>query len=445
VNLSSFHSLLTSSGQKALSAAEALTPREADFLRNLDILCRRYPKDLAQAALETAILRREAVDKFPQAGRMYFTRQALEQASGQAVSRYRCQRFAGYDTLLDLGCSIGGDTLSLASLAFTIGIDLDPLRLALARANLRSANLAADHLAPANAAEHLEADHLTPDHLAPDHLQSLAPAYESAFIQADLKGPLPLSLSNRMGGFFDPARREAGRRLHSVQRYQPPLAVIESWQPAMPALAVKLSPGVELAELERYGGELEFISLRGELKEAVLWLGPLQTAERRATLLPGSFTMAGVPDTHSGYPGRVSADVHLSEPLDYLYEPDPAILRAGLVRMLAAQLDAAQLDAEIAYLTGAQWVNTPFAQAYRVEDWLPFNLKRLRALLHQRRVERIVVKKRGSPIQPEALIRDLRLQPVNDGLGVERIIFLTHLRSQPIVVICLPDRLNSEN
>ena len=73
-----------------------------------------------------------------------------------------------------------------------------------------------------------------------------------------------------------------------------------------------------------------------------------------------------------------------------------------------------------------------------MEEWLPFNLKRLRSLLRQRGVERVVVKKRGSPIQPEALIRDLRLQPSGDGGGLERIIFLTHLRGEPIVVICLP-------
>jgi len=41
-----------------------------------------------------------------------------------------------------------------------------------------------------------------------------------------------------------------------------------------------------------------------------------------------------------------------------------------------------------------------------------------------------VVKKRGSPLQPEALVRDLRLR----GLE-ERVIFLTHLVGKPVVVI----------
>ncbi len=336
---------------------------------------------------------------------MYFTRPALEQASSQEVSHYRCRRFAGCERLLDLGCSIGSDTLSLAELAPTIGIDLDPLRLAMAGVNLAQANL-----------------------------KAINPAHETLLIQADLRNRLPVSAAGQTGAFFDPARRTAERRVFSVQRYIPPLDTIRNWLPTIPALGVKLSPGVDLAELDGYGGEVEFISLRGELKEAVLWLGPLKTAQRRATVLPGPYTMAGEPDLQSGE----SASVKLSEPQAYLYEPDPSVLRAGLVRMLGAQLEAAQLDPDIAYLTGEHLVETPFAKAYQVEEWLPFNLKRLRSLLRTRGVERAVVKKRGSPIQPEALIRDLRLQPSSDGGGVERIIFLTHLRGEPIVVICLP-------
>ncbi len=396
MNLATFQMLLTPSGQQALQAAEALAPRESDFLRHLTSLCRLYPKELASAALETAILRLEAAGKFPAASQMYFTRPALEQASSQEVSRYRCQRFAGFELLLDLGCSIGGDTLSLAELAPTIGFDLDPLRLAMAGANLAQVNL-----------------------------KALNPAHEALLIQADLRNPLPVRLSGQTGVFFDPARRTAERRIFSVQHYFPPLDTIQNWLPQIPALGVKLSPGVDLAELECYAGEVEFISLRGELKEAVLWLGSLKTAQRRATVLLGAanpptpFTLTGAPDPQN----ELSSSVRLSEPQAYLYEPDPAILRAGLVRTLGLQLDAAQLDPDIAYLTSDRLVETPFAKAYQVEDWLPFNLKRLRSLLRRGGVERVVVKKRGSPIRPEALIHDLRLQPASrrDRGGADRL------------------------
>jgi hypothetical protein len=46
-----------------------------------------------------------------------------------------------------------------------------------------------------------------------------------------------------------------------------------------------------------------------------------------------------------------------------------------------------------------------------------------------------VVKKRGSPIQPEDLIRALRLASNPGASQPEKILFLTHLRGQPITIL----------
>jgi hypothetical protein len=104
-----------------------------------------------------------------------------------------------------------------------------------------------------------------------------------------------------------------------------------------------------------------------------------------------------------------------------------------LVTTLAAQLDAGMLDPDIAYLTAHEKADTPFARIWEVEDWLPFNLKRLRSYLRERNIGNITVKKRGSPIEPRQLIRDLKLQGDND-----RVIFLTHLMGKPIVIVAMP-------
>jgi len=396
MDLPALTALLTPLGRQALAEAEALQPREVDFLNHYTALSRRFPADLARAALETAILRLEAAAKFPHAGQMYFTRSALEQATAAQVSAYRAARYVGFDALLDLGCSIGGDTLALAERAPTLGLDLDPLRLAMARLNLAA----------------------------------LLPDKQVDFLQADLTRPLPLRLAPGLGLFFDPGRRSQGRRIRSVRSYEPPLGVIRNWLPQAPALGVKLSPGVQLSELEEYDAEVEFVSLNRELKEALLWFGPLKNAGRRAAVLPG-------PHIFEAARGEAEPPPLLDAPRAYLYEPDPAVLRAGLVRKLGAQIGAAQLDPDIAYLTSDRLTATPFARAFAVEDWLPFNLKRLRAALRARGVEQVVVKKRGSPLQPEVLVHELRLKPGRAG-GAQRIVFLTHLRGRPIAVICLP-------
>ena len=387
MDLSSWGELLTPTGQEAIRAAEALAPREVDFLTHFQALSRRYRSDLARDALEMAILRREATTKFPFAEKMHFTREALEQASSWQVSTYRASRFSEFERLIDLGCSIGADSLALAGMAPTIGVDLDPLRLAMAQANA----------------------------------SALGRSGQLAFLQADLLDSLPLAhLPPSPALFFDPARRAGGRRAFSVRHYRPPLAVVKEWLPDFPVIGVKISPGVDLAELETYEAEIEFISLGGDLKEAVLWFGPLNTARRRATVLPGPDTLLPAPE----------APLSVSEPRAYLYEPDPAVLRARLVRTLAVELGASQLDPDIAYLTGDTLKPTPFARVWAVEDWFPFGLKRLRAYLRERDVGRVTVKKRGSPLQPEALIRDLRLKG-----EAEKVIFLSHLRGRPIVII----------
>jgi len=406
VDLTNFSTLLTS-GQEVLQAAINLQPRQVDFLRHYQTLSRRFAKELARAALEIAILRLEAADKFPFADKLYLTRPALEQASNYELSAYRARRYQGFSRVADLGCSVGGDTLALAAVLPVTGVDRDLLRLHMAQANLTVCDL----------------------------------SEKVNFIQADLTASFPFynpkstihnTQSPYLSLFFDPARRTEERRVFSVKGYQPPLSVIKSWLDRFPALGVKISPGVKLVELAEYDAEVEFISLRGELKDAVLWFGPLKTAYRRATVFsggvaPGPYVLAA--EEQASPPETLP----LSKPQAYLYEPDPAILRAGLVAALGVQLEAAQLDPDIAYLTASTLKPTPFARAWVVADWFPFQLKHLRAYLRERNVGQVVVKKRGSPIEPEALIRDLKLKG-----DEQRVVFLTHLRGRPIVVVCIP-------
>src|SRR5690606_32493900 len=165
------------------------------------------------------------------AGRMFFTAEALEQASDPQISRYRAQAAAGL-RVVDAGCGIGADSLALARAGGDVlGLDNDALRVALARLNAAALEVAV------------------------------------RFEVADVRDSLP----DADFAFFGPARRDVqGRRLHHVEQYQPPLSIIHRW--SVPRIAVKLSPGVDLAELAGYPGGVEFISVAGDLKEAVLWL-----------------------------------------------------------------------------------------------------------------------------------------------------------------------------
>ncbi len=387
MDLATFKRLFTQTGQEALQAAWALSPVETDFLQNYQRLCKSFPADLARASLETAILRKGAQKKFPEAEKMFFTREALEQASSHLVAGYRAERYRHQRRILDLGCSVGSDLLAMARYAPVIGVDRDRLRLTMAHANAQALNLPA------------------------------------AFVQADLRSPL--AFSGVPAVFFDPARRKNGRRVFSVSRYAPPLQVVDDWIDLFPAVGVKISPGVDLNEIASYDAEIEFISVNGNLKECVLWFGELKTARYRATLLPGGESLS--------LKEGVASPLPVSEPGVYLYEPDPAVIRSGLISVLGEQLDAFLLDPRIAYLSGNRYVKTAYARVWQIEDWFPFRLKQLRRYLRERGIGHVIVKKRGSPIEPDLLIRRLRLQGEKT-----RTLFLTRLGRNPVVLVTIP-------
>lgn len=389
MNISSFRFLLSPTGQALLAEAVACGSTEESLLSDVTRLRKRFPAEHVSAALETARLRERASAKFSRASEMYFTRQGLEQASGETIAAHRAGRYAavGAARIADLGCGIGGDSIALTGAAEVLGIDQDELRLAMAKANCA----------------------------AYDRGSQFLPA------QADLREWLPAGVEAL---FFDPGRRsDDGRRIYSVSQYRPPLNTILRWLPRVEHLGVKVSPGVKYRELPS-GAEIEFISETGAVKEGMLWFGGLRSSAcRRATLLPGGDTLTD----------EQARAVHIRSPAAYLLEPDGAVIRAHLVEQLAHLLNAAKVDAEIAYLTADVPVATPFARVFSLEDHMPFNLKKLRSYLRARRVGRVVVKKRGSPLEPDALVRQLRL--CGDE---ERHLFLTKVAGKPAVLIGQP-------
>lgn len=338
----------------------------------------------ASAVLQTLKLRAKAETKFPgRAPKMLFTDASLQQASQPAISRYRARKLASHK-VLDLCCGIGADTLAFAEAGhYALGLDIDPVRIAIARHNAEALGIAAQ------------------------------------FDVADIRRSPPAGYECI---FFDPARRdEQGRRIYDVERYLPPLSLARAWNAR--EILVKLSPAVDLRQLERYGGCVEFISLAGNLTEALFWLNR-PSAPPLATQV-----------THSGalhFRHEAETQAEVAPPGEWLFEPDPAIIRAGLVQNLAADLDAALLDSTIAYLTMDRKLDTPWGRYWQVLDWMPFQLKRLRRHLAERRVGKVTVKKRGFPMPPEELTDKLRLTKGEE----ERVLVMTRNRGKPIAIIC---------
>jgi hypothetical protein len=365
VDLEAFGWLLTPPGQRLLDlAAQAYDAHPDDPVAAAGAVRGRESPARVAVALTQAGLRRKAAAKFGDlAARMYFTPDGLEQATRRRVAEHRAARIALADpsSVVDLGCGIGGDLVALAGRGLTVaGVDADPTRVAVARANLAALGLG------------------------------------GAVQVADAT---TLDVSGFGVAFADPARRTPRGRVFDPEGYQPPWSFVERLL-AGPA-CVKVAPGIPHQVLPG-DVEAEWVAEDGEVKEAALWSSYLATVRRRATVI-GASGLATLTDEDD--PGECP----VTAPGQFLYEPDGAVIRAGLVTAVAAGVHGALLDPNIAYVTGDEAFKTPFARSYEVLETLPYKEKALRAALRERHIGRLTIKKRGVNVVPDQLRKRLSL------------------------------------
>jgi SAM-dependent methyltransferase len=356
----------TEGGRLLVHATRAWEDHAGDPVR-VAAAVRRLEPDAEKAAAATtqAQLRAKGVAKFGEAAhQMFFTPDALEQATRTRVADHRAARLAAAipgGSVVDLGCGIGGDLIAFARAGLVAaGIDLDPVRVAMARANL-------DALGLPGAVQAGDATTVDPS------------GFDAAFA--------------------DPARRGGRGRVFDVDGWTPP------WPWVLDLLqrraVVKVAPGIG-HDLVPPGAEAEWVSDGGEVKEAVIWSPGLSTTDRRATVI-GERGLATLTDEDD--PGAGVREVGT-----YLYEPDGAVVRAGLVTAVAAGVDGGLVDEHIAYVTSDASFRTPFARGYRVLEQLPYREKQLRAALQERGIGRLTIKKRGVQVVPEELRKRLALR-----------------------------------
>ncbi len=324
----------------------------------------------APVLVETTLLRRQALNKSGKLAGLgdiagwLFTDEALQQATAAPVAVHRARRLAGL-VVHDATCSIGTEVAALrGSAARTMGSDIDPVRLAMARHNLGAT------------ADLCRAD-------------ALRPVTRDAVV------------------VVDPARRSAGRRRFDPNDYQPALGpLLDTYRGRN--LVVKCSPGIDFDELARLGfdGEIEVTSYRGSVREACLWSAGLAEpgVSRRASILDAGAKVIEITDAEP--------DECPVRPVGrWIVDPDGAVVRAGLVRHYAARHGLWQLDPNIAYLSGDRL--PPTVRGFEVLEQLAFDERRLRQALSALDCGALEILVRGvrrARVDPDALRRRLRLR-----------------------------------
>ncbi len=328
----------------------------------------RFDDALVRAALTLQDLRHRASAKFSLAADLWLDRQGLEQATSEAVARHKAQRFSG--EVWDLCCGIGGDAAALAARGHVLAMDLNPA------ACLRT-------------------------------LWNAEVWGVGQRVDAECRDVSDVDVTARLV-HIDPDRRaDAGSRALRVEDYVPGLETLQRIQKQARGGAIKLSPA------SNFGGkftncEIELISLSGECKEATIWFGELAGSELyRATALPSGATLAGHPLETLAERSTLGA---------WIFDPDPAIVRAGLVDLLAETLGLRRLDDAEEYLTGDVRVESPFVQAFEIIAALPNQEREIRQALRRTDFGQLEIKCRHIPVAASELRRRLPLPGDRPGV-----------------------------
>ena len=123
---------------------------------------------------------------------------------------------------------------------------------------------------------------------------------------------------------------------------------------ACPALGLKLGPGIPHTALPA-DAQAQWVSVDGDVVEVGLWFGPLAPEGPGRTALVLRDGEAHVVRADAGRSGRPTS----APSGGYLYEPDGAVIRAGLVGEIAAQVHGRLLDPTIAYVTSDALARRP--------------------------------------------------------------------------------------
>ncbi|MBP2386869.1 class I SAM-dependent methyltransferase [Paeniglutamicibacter kerguelensis] len=396
--------LLTSAGWELLNSVDPSSAgtNEAAFQLNLSLRKAGHPAELATAVVQQSQLRFKARTKFgPFADSMVFTQAGLEQATRLNIAGLHAQRYtrAGIKKVADLGCGIGADSLALASAEIDVtAVELDETTAAATTLNLM-------------------------------------PWTNARVVNADATS---FDLTGFDGVWLDPARRTTDTsgtsRIFDPEAFSPPLSFVENLADRGLAVGVKMGPGLPHDAIPA-NCEVQWVSVNGDVTEAALWFGKLaRPGIRRAALVISEHGATEITSSLDFDPdAALRGDVPVGPISEYLYEPDGAVIRAGLIDELLKITGGHLLDPHIAYFGTDAFVQTPLAKAYKVVEVRPYHVKNLRAWVKAEKIGVLDIKKRGMDVTPEEL-RKVLLAGSGKSSKKKATLVLTRIGDQRVAI-----------
>ena len=231
--------------------------------------------------------------------------------------------------------------------------------------------------------------------------------------------------------FIDPARRdEHGRKTVSISDCTPDVAALQDLlrQKAKRVL-IKLSPMLDISKaleelchvkevhvvaVANECKELDFIMERDYQGEVHFVCVNLMTNQQKLC-----FTMAEERSSTT----RLADGV-----MKYLYEPNPALMKAGCFKLLTARFDVYKLHRNSNLYTSEQLIPDFSGRIFEVQDWAPYNKKVKSTLLAD--VEKASIAVRNFPLSVAELRKNLKIAD-----GDENYVFATTLKGEEKIII----------
>ena len=392
--VSALTSILSSPGWELLASLQARQENNPIPLTELGsaLRARGIEAELTAAILTQLALRHAARTKFgPVASHMVFTRDGLEQATRLVVAVRHAQRFrdCGATRVGDLGCGIGADALAMAGLGLDVlAVDIDPDAAGAVAANLRDFEGAQVRLGDVMDLDIAE--------LAAEGVDALS---------------------------ADPARRtgasRGSARITNPQAWSPPLSTVLSWTRTIDRVGVKVAPGIAYDFIPAHW-HAQWVSVNGKLVEASLWSPALapEGAGRSCLLLNEAGVAHRLVCPEPMAANEPAERVEVAPLGRIIAEPDPAVIRSGLLARLAHQAGAGIVSDKIAYLTGDNMPDSPFYDRFEVLEVTNLRSKAIATALRSRDARSVEIKKRGADINPDELRKALKLTGANPELTV---------------------------
>lgn len=319
-------------------------------------------------------------------------KEGLQLSTPEIVAAYIAKRLKT-DIIADLGCGIGGQVIFFARECKKVyAVERDPEKLEYAKKNCE--------LYGVKNVEFILGD-----------------ALEKSTVE---------KVSDANIIFSDPAR-PLSEKERTLANLEPPLTeILRLYSDVTPELAFHAPPQMPPSRIN-LDCEHEYLSLNGQLNRLTLYFGALKECERSAVVLPGGARLCS----------SDAAAIKINEPGEYVYEPEPSVVKAELLNELAHDIEGKgdeifyyKGDGKRTLLTSSKLIRSPFIKdAYTVVGKTEMDVSAIKELLKSERAGKVVLR---FDIEPERYW-DVR-KKLEEGLAGSRTLHVFGFGKEVVVV-----------